>query len=374
MPCSTRCPPTTSTPPVAAFAYAKRLAQRGISVNALVRAYRLGQQRLLQRAYEFVVSDADLPAGLVTAVFQSLVDDVSDYIDWISQKVAELYEQERESWLANRATARETQVRRIIDGETTDLAAAERILGYGLSCRHIAVIAWTQHTNDHSPDQLGRFTSAIRHLGHILGAKRPCLVIGRDQDTAWGWIPVPADWKFEQTMHRRFGSGRNEREDARAEEDVAGLFSAPRSSVQLATGSAHFGADGFRLSHQEAERVQKVCFAGRTSAALCSHDDPGMAVTSLLATDLEATRSWVRSVLGPLAERTEANERHRSTLLEFLRHDLSYTATAQAMMMHKNSIRYRVESAEAALGRKLTDDRLAIETALFAYDRLFPTD
>jgi hypothetical protein len=38
-------------PPSAAFEYARRLAQRGVPVNALVRAYRLGQQHLLKEAY-----------------------------------------------------------------------------------------------------------------------------------------------------------------------------------------------------------------------------------------------------------------------------------------------------------------------------------
>ena len=76
-------------------------------------------------------------------------------------------------------------------------------------------------------------------------------------------------------------------------------------------------------------------------------------------------------MLGPLAEDSEANARHRSTLLTFLRHDRSYTATAAAMTMHKNSIRYRVEMAEAMLGMELSSNRLNIEAALYAHSYIF---
>lgn len=340
-------------PPVAAYEYSRRLAQRGISVNALVRAYRLGQQRLLQSAYDFIVKDEELPVDLVSAVFQQLVDEFSEYIDWISQKVAELYEQERESWLANRTTVRESQVRDIIDGRAVDTVRAERALGYNLGARHLAVIAWVHHAAPYTTDQLGRFTAAINEVAAAVGAQRSSLIISRDQDTAWGWIPVPAGWEYEESLHERVSS---------------------TGSVRLAIGSAHISATGFRLSHQEALRVQRVCLAGRVPTALSSHDDSGMAVTSLLAHDVDMARTWVRSVLGPLAESSEANARHRSTLLMFLRHDLSYTATASAMTMHKNSIRYRVEMAESALGSRLTENRLNVETALHAHRHLFVSE
>ncbi|GAA1947502.1 helix-turn-helix domain-containing protein [Brevibacterium antiquum] len=337
-------------PPVAAYEYARRLAQRGISVNALVRAYRLGQQRLLQAAYDYIAEDAELSVDLVPAVFQRLVDEVSEYIDWMSEKVALLYQQERDAWLANRTTARESQVRGIIEGGHIDATAAAATLGYNLAARHVAVIAWTHHSAPDTVDGLGRFTSAINAAAAAMGSPRSSLIISRDQDTAWGWISVPEGWEYEESLGDRLNA---------------------TEFVHLALGSAHTGAAGFRLSHHEVMRVQNVCLAGRTPAALSSHDEPGMALVSLLANDVEGARSWVRSVLGPLAEDSEANARHRSTLLTFLRHDRSYTATAAAMTMHKNSIRYRVEMAEAMLGMELSSNRLNIEAALYAHSFIF---
>lgn len=352
--------PRDLAPPSAAVDYARRLAQRGISVNALLRAYRLGQQKLLQRAYDFVVDDDELPPDTVAAVYQEQVDAISEYIDWISQNVADHYEQERESWLANRATARETHVRRILSGEDVDRASTEQILGCDIDARHLGVIAWTPPASDHAADQLGRFTAAIRKLAHALDSTRAALIIGRDQGTAWGWIPVGADWTYDSGLREHF--------DVDAGSDAA----VRHGSIRLAIGSAHWSAAGFRLTHDEAARVQLVCLAGRSEDTLASHDEWGMGSASLLVKDLEGSLTWVRSVLGPIAEDTEANARHRLTLREFLRHDLSYTATAAAMSMHKNSIRYRVEMAEAAMGNSISTNRLDVETALCAHDYLVP--
>jgi len=56
----------------------------------------------------------------------------------------------------------------------------------------------------------------------------------------------------------------------------------------------------------------------------------------------------------------------RDTLRLFLRHEGSYTATADTMVMHKNSVKYRTNSAEKAIGKPIRTNRLAIECALTA--------
>ena len=55
-----RIPVENIEPPSAAHEYARRLAQRGVPVNALLRAYRLGQQHVLEAAYaECMTQHAD---------------------------------------------------------------------------------------------------------------------------------------------------------------------------------------------------------------------------------------------------------------------------------------------------------------------------
>lgn len=339
--------PDRFEPPTAAYEYARRLAQRGVPVNALVRAYRLGQHYLLRRAFE--VGQELLGGAHVARPYAVVVDIVFTYIDWISQRVVSVYENEREAWLANQRNERESRVRSLLAGDTRDLDDAERLLGYRLRGRHMAAVAWLSDAA--TSDQLTRSDRALRMLATEIGSPQAPLVVGRDEYTTWAWIQVPSargtsgdlgTWSFDQT---------------------------PAPGVALS--GIHAGVDGFRQAHEEALRVQRVALLREASTKqVLSHDEPGVALATLLSVDMATTRQFVRRALGGLAGLDEVAERHRVTLLAFLRHNSSYTATAEAMTMHKNSIRYRVTTAEKMLGRDLRQDRLELEVALSLAERL----
>ena len=98
--------------PSAAMEYARRLAQHGIPVTALVRAYRLGQTTLLDRIFAIIQESAiDPVVGL--QVSHRIVSISSVYIDWISEQVVAAYQLEHERWLANRNNVRATRIREI---------------------------------------------------------------------------------------------------------------------------------------------------------------------------------------------------------------------------------------------------------------------
>ncbi|WP_447644907.1 PucR family transcriptional regulator [Nocardioides zeae] len=334
-------------PPTAAFEYARRLAQRGVPVNALVRAYRLGHQYLLTRAFE--AGERLVDPDRLARPYAVAADTMFAYIDWISQRVVTVYENEREAWLANQRNEREARVRGLLAGDHRDLDQAERLLGYRLRGRHVAAVSWLSDAA--TSDQLTRSARALRMLARHLGSPQVPLVVGQDENTTWAWIQVPAgcdstaglaSWSFDQT---------------------------PAPAIALS--SVHEGVDGFRVGHEEAVRVQRVALLGDGPARqVLSHDEPGTALATLLSDDLAATRRFVRRVLGGLAADDETAARQRSTLLVFLRHDFSYTATADAMAMHKNSVRYRVATAEKVLGRGVRDGRLDLEVALGLAQRL----
>jgi len=177
-------PSDRQEPPTAAIEYARRLAQRGVAVNALVRAYRLGQQFLLREACDAsqeLVGSEDVRADANDEIVQACFD----YIDWISQRVVGVYEEEREAWLANQSNARDAKVRQILDGADVDVSAAEKVLGYRLRGHHVAVVAWMYESGVQT-DQLSRSTRAIRAFASEVGGGTP-MVIGRDRATAWAW-------------------------------------------------------------------------------------------------------------------------------------------------------------------------------------------
>lgn len=140
-----------------------------------------------------------------------------------------------------------------------------------------------------------------------------------------------------------------------------------------AFGQIQSGVAGFRTTHLQALQTQQVAMI-RDDAThpVIDFNEPGLKVAALLARELETTRPWVQETLGDLALDDEHHERLRHTLLLFFQNDSSYTATAEAMLMHKNSVKYRVASAEKSIGRTISSDRQAIELALTACHWLGP--
>ena len=337
--------------PTAAIEYARRLAQRGVPVNALVRAYRLGQQILLQQAFATsrrIGGSAEERAD----AYEMLVDRVFDYIDWISRRVVVVYEDERESWLTSQSNARGEKVHQLLDGVALDVAAAEEVIGYRLGGHHVAVVAWMPESS-HEVDQLSRSTRLIRAFAADFGNGGTPLVVSCDRATAWAWVPVSRDWAWDPDRARWRGEG--------------------DPSPVLALGSSQEGPDGFRRSHEQALQVHRLAsLGGVRGRVLLSHDDPGAAATALLSKDLDVARAWIQDVLGGLVCHDEATARMRRTVLTFLRHDMNYTATAETMIMHKNSIKYRITAAENVLGHPVADNRLSVELALNACEWLGP--
>jgi hypothetical protein len=59
----------------------------------------------------------------------------------------------------------------------------------------------------------------------------------------------------------------------------------------------------------------------------------------------------VLSTLAGLATDDEHHARLRNTLLVFLRAGGSYKTTAEQLMLHKNTVQYRIRKAQESLGR-----------------------
>jgi hypothetical protein len=335
-------------PPSAAFEYARRLAQRGVPVNALVRAYRLGQQHLLEAAYAECLRQVSDPLAQATT-YQQVVTVTFDYIDWISQQVVTVYESERERWLAERNNARAGRVLDLLSGTSSDIDEAEAVIGYRLRVPHLGAVMWVHETGAQQ-DQLTRFTRAATTLAEKLGSGRSPLVIPRDRASVWAWIPVSEGFTPDLTTVRQ----------------LIGEATDPPLPV-LALGTTHSGLAGFRQTHVEALQAHRVAMIrDDPTHPVTGFQEPGLHVAALLALDVDEARRWVHDTLGSLAGDDEQHERLRETLLLFFRHDGSYTATAEAMVMHKNSVKYRIANAEKVLGHPIGDDRQAIELALTA--------
>lgn len=334
--------------PIGAREYAHRLAQHGVSVTALVRAYRLGQRRLLEWALEEWEQSSTFRADqpFPWATVRELTRTTAGYIDAISEKVIEEYATERERWLAHRDRARADLLARLVAGEPIEVAAAERVLGYRLRQRHLGLVMWTVEQVSGRPE-VGLFETVATRLGHEVGHGMPVLW-PQDATVIWGWLPL--------------GSG-----DDEVSQSVLGEALGERSGVHIAVGTVGAGLEGFRESHREATSAYRVASVpDRPAATVTSYGDAGVRAASMLAGDLGNTRRLVASTLGGLAADDESFARLRETLLTLLEERGNYVTTAERLHVHKNTVKYRVHKATEARGRSIDEGRLDLELALIA--------
>jgi len=330
--------------PTAAVEHARRLAQRGTTVNALVRAYRLGHKAVLDAVLD-EIGASDLEPPLSLAVFSQISEVTFGYIDWITQQVVSTYQSERDRWMETQNSLRALRVRELLAGADLDIDAVTTAIRYPLRRTHIAVVAWRDE--DNCSDNLAPMERCVEHLAESVDARESPLYISVDRVTGWAWIPIAADGARDAVARMRASSA------------------ARNDSPRLAVGNPLPGVEGFRRSHQQAQEAHLVALSsGRNASKLIAASDSGLAAAALLGGNLETARVWVAEVLGPLACGTQNDERLRETLRVFLRAGSSFKAAAEELHLHSNSVKYRVHRALERRGRPITDGRLDVELAL----------
>jgi DNA-binding PucR family transcriptional regulator len=336
-----RIDPASVQAPTAAVEYARRLAQRGTPLTALLRAYRVGHACFYDRLLKELAEQAH-DAETISAATQSMSRVVAGYIDRISEKMVAAYAEERENWLRNRSAALAARVRDLLSGEQIDVGVAEAALGYRLRQYHAGVVCWTGDAA--GPRELARLDGAIRQVAVQAGCRGDPLFLPVDESSAWAWLPL----------------GTRD-----ALDPAAACTAGIDTDIRFAFGDAVKGRTGFRVTHQQAVAARAVALAAESPAPRAVAFSE-VAPVAMMLTSRELLRPWVLSTLAALATDDEHHARLRETLLVFLQSGGSYKTTAEQLMLHKNTVQYRVRKAQESLGRPVGDNRGDVELALRA--------
>jgi len=328
--------------PAAAVERARRLAQRGTPLTALLRAYRVGHACFADWLLKELAQQAP-DAEMMGAATVSMSRIVAGYIDQISENMVAAYAEERENWLRNRSAARAARIRDLLSGERIDVRAAEVTLGYRLRQYHVGLVSWVGDAAS-STHEITRLERAISRVADQAGCQGDPVFLPRDESSAWAWLPLGIRDTFDST--------------------AAGTADMD-ADIHFAFGDAAKGTTGFRLTHQQAIAAQAVALASGSPAPRAVMFSQ-VAPVAMMLTSRDLLRPWVLSTLAGLAADDEHHARLRDTLLVFLRSGSSYKTTAQQLTLHKNTVQYRVRKAQESLGRPVGDNRHDVQLALEA--------
>ncbi|MTV24080.1 hypothetical protein FTX61_01390 [Nitriliruptoraceae bacterium ZYF776] len=325
--------------PAPAAAYAQRFAQRGLPLEALLRAYRLGDHRFIQWFLHGLALQLPSPDTLDVAASE-VVGFTVEYVDRISEALIDIYREERKLWGQRTDAARAAQIRAVLSDPSLDEATAEIMTGQAMHLWHVGVVAWVARGSRDVPRRMEEARNAL----HGLGRTWP-LLVPADDHTLWAWYSAPVDPTRDLTPV---------------------LERCPE--LHLAVGEPARHLAGFRSTHREALRAQAVASTAGTPSRLTRFAQ--VRLSALLSENLDDLRAWVGRTLGALAEDDDTTAKLRETVRTFLESGGSYVETAERLRCHRNTVRYRIQRAEEVRGRPLSEDRIDVEVALTACAQL----
>ncbi|MEU8874860.1 helix-turn-helix domain-containing protein [Streptomyces javensis] len=351
----------SATPPAdeAILEGIREFVHRAIPLERVLHGVRVGHAATTEaflRACAELVGPADA-VDEVTAISRELFS----YVDELSDTMIRTYLVEHEVWSTSAAAARADLVRSLLsDAAAVDVDEASRALGYNLRRTHEAVVVWSD-----SPKGGSTLQAAAIEVLRARGATTT-LVIPVASGRLWAWGTVPPDGTD--------GTDRTGRTDATHPtgpwETISEALS--RQRMRAAFGTPGSGVAGFRRSHREAERGERVerlrREAGRAPRHATAYAD--VAAVALLATDLDAAGDFVRRELGGLAARGAPMEALRTTLYHYIGAERSLVDVARRLHVARGTVTYRVKRAQEVLGHDLDDRRFALHTALALAEEL----
>lgn len=302
---------------------ARVVAQQQVPAETLIQFYRVAQQEVWVYVREVTtkLSTDEVDRAELLVYFWNRAG------VWLDKSIGasiEIYHAERNRVLAGAAAQRYESVKAILAGEVTDPRAASAALGgYPISVFHTAFVLSVD-----DPERAGSLEALASELVRVVGGNKPLLVKPGGRQL-WLWVAT---------------------RDALDLADLADAASgSAHEGIRVGVGSPEQGLRGFASSHAEAMGALEVTSSDRNW--LATYVDVELPV--LLGCSPEVDRFMERQ-LGPLLGEDESTERVRETVVAFLACGGSAEEAARTLVVHRNTVRYRLGQAEELLGRPVT--------------------
>ncbi len=146
---------------------------------------------------------------------------------------------------------------------------------------------------------------------------------------------------------------------APAQVDIAALTAALDPEVSLVAGRVHRGVEGARAGYREALSLLRY----RKRQRICAFDD--VLVPRVIGGDVEARRTFLDDLLTPLLDQ-RGGKNLVEAVLALARNGFAMRETANALGIHSNTLRYRLNRAAEVLELRFDDPDTRFELQLAA--------
>lgn len=306
-----------------------RRANQSVPLDAVLHAYRVGQRV----TWESIVREAGKqPGGRAAAL--SLVTAVFDYVNLVSTTIAEAYTQEQQRLLADDDRARRDLMEDILAGRLgSNDEASFRVREVGLEAGgdHLLVVAIPRSTGSFDkPVALRLLSQALagRDAGLVAG-----LVVVRHEEVV-ALVPGTAIGALGERLRQLAATLRRTR-------DV--VISAGISTVL-------HGLDEVPRGYEEALRALPRAAGNGDVVAL---SEIPLFEYLIANADGMAPRVVSREIRTLLEEDAKTGGALLKTLFEYLEADLHVERTAKSLIVHPNTVRYRLRRISKITGRSI---------------------
>lgn len=306
-------------------ALAREVAAHQLPIELLIKIYRVAQQA----SWEYVT-------GVINAIPSEEIDHTAVLIyfwtrasTWIDESIGAsttVYSDEHARQMQGASAQRYEVVIGLINGDDADdpRRASAALGGYPMTVTHTALIFETADAA--AVADLDRFAHDV---ARDLGTSKPLLVHPGGRQL-WVWLA------------------------SRDTPDLAKLDAVAKNlesmDAYVVVGTPTHGPEGFAISHRDAQRALDVAERGGAWAPVMRYDQ--IELVALLGCNDDVDR-YVERTLGALTASDDATERVRETVSAFLRNGGNVEAAAVELIVHRNTIRYRLRNAETILGRPI---------------------
>lgn len=324
--------------PPQAVDLALSIERRGLELGVLLKVYRVAGDVVWRYFRETAAGVPDAGPDRFE-VLTYLWDHGGTWINEAIEQLIGVFYEAREAAMHGAMARRSETVRALLRGESLSIDQASADLGHPLRGPQTALVLWMDEGT--STDALGSLNGVAADMARAVGAQ--VLTVPSRSREVWSWL-----------------STRKTPDPALLRDVVTARGAGP--VVRVSMGTTADGIAGFAQSHREAIDAQRWATSIGSDAPLIPFADVELAC--LVAGNERGVRALIARELGDLAGEARGLDRVRETVAAFLDFGGNVDLTATSLVVHKNTVRYRLTRAEELIGHPLSERRTEISLAL----------